>query len=96
MRGPVVYCAEEADNGSDMHLFKLIPGEPAKEGTVTIEGQEFPTVIVKAKKQVKEAPFVNLYQEYKKERYEETRLTLVPYYAWANRGENEMMVWMRK
>ena len=26
----------------------------------------------------------------------EAELTFIPYYAWANRGENEMAVWVRE
>jgi DUF1680 family protein len=27
--------------------------------------------------------------------YEKTRISLVPYYAFANRGESDMLVWLR-
>ena len=38
----------------------------------------------------------NLYQKHEKVRaIREKELTLIPYYAWANRGENEMQVWIR-
>lgn len=38
----------------------------------------------------------NLYQKHEKVRaIQEKELTLIPYYAWANRGENEMQVWIR-
>ena len=26
----------------------------------------------------------------------DAKLTFIPYYAWANRGENEMQVWIRE
>ena len=34
-----------------------------------------------------------LYSE-ERPRKEETVMTAIPYYAWANRGENQMRVWM--
>ena len=95
-KGPVVYCAEEADNGADLHLYRVLPGEPVSEGKVTIAGQTFPTIVVKAEKKVQKTPAEGLYHEYQPEEYEAAELTLIPYYAWANRGENEMMVWLRK
>lgn len=96
MKGPVVYCAEEVDNGKNLHLYKVLPDEPVREKKVEIQGQTFPTLIVKALKKRQEAPACALYQEYRPGQYEKTELTLIPYYAWANRGENEMMVWLRK
>ncbi len=27
---------------------------------------------------------------------EKARMTAIPYYAWANRGENQMRVWMQE
>ncbi len=94
MRGPVVYCMEEKDNSKDLHLYKLCVEAPIKEGTVTIAGQTFPTLIAKGKKQ-ESALSDGLYQEYKSVAYEDVEITLIPYYAWANRGENEMSVWVR-
>ncbi len=94
MRGPVVYCMEEKDNSKDLHLYKICPDAPMKEGTVIIEGLEFPTLIAKGQKQ-KPVSSDSLYQEYKPAEYEDVDITLIPYYSWANRGENEMCVWMR-
>lgn len=34
-----------------------------------------------------------LYSEERPERTD-AKLTAIPYYAWANRGENQMRVWM--
>ena len=57
----------------------------------TIEGQNIdgtrPTM-----ERVKES---SLYQKYQAVQYEDAEVKFVPYYTWANRGENEMMVWMR-
>ena len=35
-----------------------------------------------------------LYHVYKRKEKEAVELKFVPYYTWANRGENEMMVWV--
>lgn len=94
MRGPVVYCMEEKDNGSDLHLYKICPEVPMKESTVTIDGKAFPALIAKGIKQKAETG-ASLYSEYQPVEYEDVEITLIPYYAWANRGENEMCVWLR-
>ena len=36
-----------------------------------------------------------LYHLYQKEEEEKTKLKLIPYYMWNNRGEGEMQVWIR-
>lgn len=94
MRGPVVYCMEEKDNGSDLHLYKLCPEIPMKESTVAIDGKAFPALVAKGIKQKAETGD-SLYSEYHPAEYEDVDITLIPYYAWANRGENEMSVWLR-
>ena len=37
----------------------------------------------------------NLYSNVKPS-IKDAKLTFIPYYAWANRGENEMQVWIRE
>lgn len=95
MMGPVVYCAEEADNGADLYLLRLCPEGGITKETVEIEQNSFPALRVKAQRQVENVRPNGLYQIYTPEQYEETEVKLIPYFAWANRGENEMMVWMR-
>ena len=94
MRGPVTYCMEEKDNSADLHLYKLSVDEPMTECSVMIEGQQFPALLAKGKKQ-KSSMADSLYQNYQAAEYEDVDITLIPYYAWANRGENEMSVWIR-
>ncbi len=93
-RGPVTYCMEERDNAADLHLYKICTDSEVKTGTVTIEGREIPTLIVSGKKQIKSEEN-SLYTNYEPAQYEDTEIELIPYYAWANRGENEMSVWLR-
>ena len=74
MKGPVVYCLEEEDNGKDLYRCTVDTKKPLTEDAVTIEGREFPAIKAEGNRP----------------------LTFIPYYAWANRGENEMMVWVRE
>jgi hypothetical protein len=41
------------------------------------------------------AASTTLYQAYTPASYENVTLTYIPYYTWANRGENEMQVWTK-
>lgn len=92
-RGPVVYCMEEADNGANLHLNQVFPKEPAEQGSVEIQGQTFPALVVKGRKRKPEKE-KGLYRIYRAAEYEAAEFTFIPYYTWANRGENEMSVWV--
>lgn len=113
MRGPIVYCAEEADNGRNLHLKCLVPTGNVEVGDMEINGHRVKALFAEGKR-VKERGDsgenienrVNiengtacrkhaLYGEYRSLEYEDMNMTLIPYYAWANRGEGEMQVWMR-
>lgn len=99
MKGPVVYCAEERDNGSSLHEYRALLEGKVSEGKKVIGGKEFPCIILSAEKLVStdtESEYKHLYREYTVDQYKEQNLILIPYYTWANRGENEMMVWLRK
>lgn len=87
MRGPVVYCAEGIDNGADIKSIAL----PA-ESVFKLAESEFLLPILKTEAY---RPFESdsLYYEAVDD-YEKIPLTLIPYYAFANRGESEMQVWL--
>lgn len=87
MRGPVVYCAEGVDNGADIKSIAL----PAESVFELVES-EFLLPILKTEAY---RPFESdsLYYEAVDD-YEKIPLTLIPYYAFANRGESEMQVWL--
>lgn len=94
MRGPVVYCLEEADNGNNLHMLKM-DGEAQFE-TIQAKISSVPVTAVKAAGwRQKTAETQDLYFPYTTPKYERTTLTWIPYYAWANRGEGEMQVWTR-
>ncbi len=94
MRGPLVYCLEEADNGPELQcLFlkrdaALTPGfDPKKLGGA-------PVVLAEG---IREVPTGDaLYGGSPAWREDKAELTFIPYFMWANRGENEMEVWLRE
>lgn len=88
---------EEWDNSKDLHLYKICPEMPIVPSKRLINGKEFPVLIAGGKKLEEETDINHdmLYKEYQPEKYKETEIVLIPYYLWANRGENEMSVWIR-
>lgn len=95
MRGPVVYCLEEVDNGKDLHLITMpsdavFTAEPFKIGA--LEMVSLKTDGFRQKKH----DGTMLYTPRAIAEKDVQPLRLVPYFAWANRGENEMTVWIRE
>ena len=84
MRGPVVFCLEEADNGK--HLSELI--------IESIESQCEDSVILKGYREYT-ADNMALYSTMPPQ-IEKTSIKAIPYFRWGNAGEGEMRVWVRK
>lgn len=87
-RGPVVYCLEEVDNGSNIRDIRL-----DKNGQFTEKIDTDLGVLTLECKAYRRKPTKALYAPLSKERIEITA-KLIPFYAFANRGESEMTVWM--
>ena len=96
-RGPWVYCAEEKDNGRDLHLLRVSPqaAQSAQIVARLIEGLPLPTLVLPGKR-VSAAETAPLYAPWQPEKTEDATLTLVPYFAWNNRGRGEMRVWLNR
>lgn len=102
IRGPVIYCMEEADNGKDLHLYNI---DAARLGTdcqnAVVEmseelGHPMAVLRVPGKRRLVSKPENRtLYRKYEPAQYEDVTLKLIPYYTWCNRGEGEMSVWIR-
>ena len=95
-RGPLCYCLEQVDNGENLHLLRVDGGrirEAALE-KINIGGQDMTAVVVPGFRQElpENAP---LYTDYAPPRETPAKLKFIPYYAWTNRGEGEMAVWVR-
>ena len=83
-KGPFVYCLEEADNGPDLHRLIL------KHDTAFRQEGEY--LLAEG---LRERDIEELYSPWQMPETEEVTLRLIPYHRWANRGENEMSVYMR-
>lgn len=95
MRGPLVYCLEEVDNGPNLAQVvlpkeaKIVVAERASalDGAVTLESEAF-RINALAWEDLLYGPRVHdLFP---------VKIKLVPYYAWANRTPGEMIVWIRE
>ncbi|OWA37874.1 hypothetical protein B9G55_00590 [Saccharibacillus sp. O16] len=91
-RGPLVYCAESADNGELIAALRLRqqaafserPAADLPDGTLVLE--------VPAYRSITE-PSDTLYHT-QAPRSEAVQLTAIPYFLWGNRGRGEMAVWL--
>lgn len=82
--GPFVYCIEEADNGANLQMLCL-----DSKCNLKLDGGRITTI------GYREVPDNSLYYDYKESEKHSTKITLIPYYQWGNRGENEMCVYIR-
>lgn len=87
-RGPVVYCLEEPDNGKLLRSVRIDHAAQFAVEDHALFGLPTLTVVGEKKKQSQ-----GLYQIYCPD-YEEKKLTFIPYFAFANRGVSEMLVWV--
>ena len=85
-RGPLVYCAEFADNDFDI-MSALINQKPSfTTATATIAGAEITTLTTDAQ--------TLRFNEQGQLNVSDVRLRLIPYYAWCHRGSGKMRVWI--
>ncbi len=92
-RGPLVYCFEGSDNGwCNGNILSLsLTGD---DDISPEKADGLPEEIVALKvPAVKSCEVSGLYT-LSKPAYEEGYAKAIPYYAWCNRGENQMRVWM--
>ena len=96
MRGPIVYCLEECDNGKNLHLLHL----GAKRNFETeYEAEELGGIVrlnCEGEREILDAQDEPLYTAEREVKKEPAALRFIPYYAWANRGVGEMTVWVRE
>jgi len=84
--GPLVYCLEAVDNGCDLRDLR-IDTEFFAEGFC--EALSSPCITAQG---YRSRPTDELYQPYRRD-YLPCTVTFIPYFAFANRGESEMLVW---
>ena len=95
-RGPLIYCAEQTDNFPLLGDFRIDPSEPATASHSDLFGG-IVTLTVSGKKTADGAWNEDtLYRPYDFGKSEQkVKLHMIPYCLWNNRGEGEMLVWLR-
>ena len=85
-RGPIVYCAEAADNSFPVRsvLMSPVPAMTVSHGDVL----GYPVEKISTVAQTLH------YDQMGRLRVDDVKLTMIPYYAWCHRGAGEMAVWL--
>ena len=92
MRGPVVYCAEGVDNGADLHSYAL-----SAKPEITESFDESFGLYTLDVRCVREIGYEDgrLYSGNAPKK-EDASLRLIPFNCFANRGETDMVTWLRR
>lgn len=93
-RGPIVYCIETPDLPKDADILDVyLPANSSLKtayrpdflgGITTIEGE----IMVRKDKHK------SMYNTLEKPKWKSIKTSFIPYYAWSNRGQSDMTVWM--
>ena len=85
-RGPIVYCAEAADNSFPVRSVLLTP-EP-------VMAVSHGDVLGYPVEKISTIAQTLHYDQMGRLRVDDVKLTMIPYYAWCHRGAGEMTVWL--
>lgn len=96
VRGPVVYCLEETDNGSNLPALYLDTDKPLR--TSYDERLFGGTTVIYADggRMVTDGWREDELYAQKETAYQPQKLTFVPYAFWGNRAHGEMLVWVKE
>lgn len=96
LRGPVVYCAEEVDNGALLQDFILDVTAPVEVQKSDLFGGICTLTVSGKRTDLSSWTEDTLYQPVSATKVQPASMTLIPYFLWNNRGEGEMTVWMNR
>lgn len=93
MRGPIVYCVESIDNGENLATLS-IPRNAVCEVTDSPQGlpKELDAIVIQGRRSETEGTLYTTTPP----KESSASITAIPYFAWGNRGENEMRVWIHE
>lgn len=94
-RGPLVYCLESADMSASKNIFDIVmPASTVlKPVSMNIGGNKITALEGEAAVLQNNEWKNSLYREINT-KTKPVKIRLIPYYAWANRGQTDMTVWM--
>lgn len=92
-RGPLLWCAEEADNGPGLHQLSLrTSGRVAVEPCPGLGSEALQLRVQGVRTELRsEEAYTTL-----RPRTEDVDVVLIPYHLWANRARGEMRVWLEE
>ena len=96
-RGPLVYCLEGMDAPAETIDELFVPSDVRfKPEEIEIEGRKVTGLAATFLMKIHGPEYDrnSLYQDYSEEGYEPVPVRMIPYFAWDNRGLNEMRIWM--
>jgi hypothetical protein len=93
MRGPLLYCIEGVDHNQDLSGILLKKDSPITE--LPYDDTLLDGIVPLQLEGVRIASSESLYT-YSRPAATELKLHAIPYYAWDNRGTNEMKVWLHE
>lgn len=89
--GPLIYCAEGVDNENDVLSLSL-----KRDGKIRVS-EYLPDALFGIRKLFAEGYRETVNEElysFDRQKLQPCQVTFVPYYTWANRGRNQMRVWI--
>lgn len=94
VRGPLVYCLEEADNGENLSACYVDTKQPLR---IAYDDKLLGgTVVIRAAgKKLSEEGWGDALYQTKQPEAKKAELIFVPYYSWGNRTPGEMTVWVK-
>jgi uncharacterized protein len=92
-RGPLIYCAEEVDNGGHLDRFAV---NPEKGVGVKHEKGEFGEIVSLSVPGTKEEQEDRSLYPLSPPAILPCEIKMIPYYDWDNRAPGEMLVWLRR
>lgn len=92
--GPTVYCLEGADNGAHLNQISInVSADTLERATREIGFHKMYTFTLPA---MRDAADTRLYADALQATGTPITATFIPYFAFANRGESDMLVWIRR
>ena len=90
-KGPVVYCAESVDNGTTLHSYSI----PVSPEISEIYDESFGLYTLRVSC-LRDIEYDNDLYSSQAPHKESAILKLIPYNCFANRGESDMVIWLRR
>ena len=95
MRGPIVYCFEEADNGPFLNQLVIDPHQKIDIYQDDSVSGVCPCIMLQGLRETEKEWGQKLYS-FTPPRVESRQIKAIPYFEWGNRGKGEMIVWIRQ